>query len=213
MAANWARVEVPCGVHITICERGQCIRSQEQWAEIFGKNWNRSKVQRFFKLLQNASMIRTENAHKAIKLTVVNYNAYQDVRSDNAHKMSTKRAQDEHKMSTDNNTNNNNHYKQRTQDDQDMFASSEIKSSERKWQMEKFEDWAKALRSYNCKIGPDNWLAWDKLVSDHTLKAVLEASSATQADKRWPDNVEKALGPQLGSSAGLARRADGSILL
>jgi len=117
MACNWEEREVPCGTKVTICERGQCIRSQEQWAKLFGKNWDRSKVQRFFKLLKSANMIRTETAHKALKLTVINYSNYQDQRSDNERNLSTKRAQDEQKMSTENNYN---HYNK----DEEANASS-----------------------------------------------------------------------------------------
>lgn len=109
MAANWEPREVPCGTYVTKCDRGQFIRSQEQLAEMFG--WTRSKVQRFLKLLTNANMIRSETAHKANKITVVNYSTYQDMRSNNDQKMINRRSEDDQKMGTENHYNNINHNK------------------------------------------------------------------------------------------------------
>ena len=60
------------------CPRGQSLMSHQSWADKFGKNWNRAKVIRFFKLLQSDHMIVQENEHVTTRLTVCNYSKYQD---------------------------------------------------------------------------------------------------------------------------------------
>lgn len=216
MACNWERREIPCGTAVTICERGECIRSQEQWAKLFGKNWDRSKVQRFFKLLKSAHMIRTKVAHKALKLTVVNYDAYQDVRSHNERNVSATCAQDERNVSTENHYNNNNHSKQSEQDHHDFFTEPkepiEIDPSN-EWHAVKSNLWITELKSIGAKIGANNWQTWRVLVVENTLKKVIEASQAIKASERWPDKVEEQLGPQFGSSDGFKTDKNGDIIL
>ncbi len=60
------------------CQRGQSLLSLKSWAEKFGENWNKSKVRRFFTLLKKDSMIVLKSEHVTTRLTVCNYDAYQD---------------------------------------------------------------------------------------------------------------------------------------
>jgi len=60
------------------CERGQSILSLKSWAEIFGKEWSIQRVRTFFDLLKCDSMITIEGLHKTTRLTVCNYDSYQD---------------------------------------------------------------------------------------------------------------------------------------
>lgn len=62
------------------CKRGQSVRSLDSWAKYF--NWSKSKVNRFFLLLQKCSMIRLENVQKTTRLTICNYEIYQGERND-----------------------------------------------------------------------------------------------------------------------------------
>jgi len=63
------------------CNRGESLLSLDSWAEKFGKNWNKSKVRRFFKLLESDSMIVVKSEQKTTRLTVCNYETYQDERN------------------------------------------------------------------------------------------------------------------------------------
>lgn len=59
------------------CKRGQSVRSLETWA----KDWNVTKktVKDFFILLQKDSMLVYESIHISTRITVCNYDNYQDI--------------------------------------------------------------------------------------------------------------------------------------
>jgi hypothetical protein len=73
------------------CKRGESLLSLDSWAKSFGNNWNKSKVRRFFKLLENDSMIVSKSEHKTTRLTVCNYETYQDERNADETEMKRKR--------------------------------------------------------------------------------------------------------------------------
>jgi hypothetical protein len=61
------------------CERGQSLLSLQSWVEEFGiTRWTVQKVRTFFKLLQEDEMIKLEGMRKTTRLTVCNYDTYQD---------------------------------------------------------------------------------------------------------------------------------------
>ena len=82
------------------CGRGQSLFSLHTWVEEFGVNrWSIRKVRTFFKLLENDKMIVTEGMQKTTRLTVCNYESYQDVRQAND-KQTTSRRQTDDKQTT-----------------------------------------------------------------------------------------------------------------
>lgn len=58
------------------CNRGQCVKSLETWA----KDWRTTKktVRTFFLLLQKDSMVVLESVTVSTRITVCNYESYQD---------------------------------------------------------------------------------------------------------------------------------------
>lgn len=58
-------------------KRGESVKSLETWANRW--NWDKSQVRRFFKLLENDSMIKTKSDSKTTQITICNYDSYQDV--------------------------------------------------------------------------------------------------------------------------------------
>ncbi len=61
------------------CERGQSLLSLQSWVKEFGiTRWSVQKVRTFFKLLQEDKMIELEGMGKTTRLTVCNYDTYQD---------------------------------------------------------------------------------------------------------------------------------------
>jgi hypothetical protein len=68
------------------CNRGESLLSLDSWAKKFGKNWNKSKVRRFFACLESDSMVVTKSEHKTTRITVCNYELYQDERNANEQK-------------------------------------------------------------------------------------------------------------------------------
>ena len=82
------------------CDRGQSLLSLNSWVEEFGvSNWSIRKVRTFFKLLENDHMITTEGMQKTTRLTVCNYESYQDVRQAND-KQTTDRRQANDRQTT-----------------------------------------------------------------------------------------------------------------
>jgi len=60
------------------CGRGQSLNSISTWCNVLGKGWTTQKVRTFFKLLETDKMISTENMKKTTRLTVCNYDTYQN---------------------------------------------------------------------------------------------------------------------------------------
>jgi hypothetical protein len=58
------------------CDRGQCLLSLQSWAEKFV--WSIKQVRTFFYLLEKDEMIITEGLQYTTRLTVCNYDKYQD---------------------------------------------------------------------------------------------------------------------------------------
>lgn len=92
-------------------KRGQSLRSLDSWASRWG--WNKTAVRRFLNLLQNESMIVSENVTKTTRITVCKYDTYQGGR--NAEETVTKRRRNSNETVTtpnnnDNNVNNENKY-------------------------------------------------------------------------------------------------------
>lgn len=74
LEVNHAPNSVTVKFELFECKRGQSVRSLETWA----KDWrsDKSTVRRFFNLLQKDGMIVIENLKKTTRLTVCNYDSY-----------------------------------------------------------------------------------------------------------------------------------------
>jgi len=88
-----------------IVKRGESIKSLDTWA--YRWNWNKSKVRRFLKMLENDSMIVTKNERKTTRLTVCKYDNYQDKRNADETILKRKRNADETQVTPNNNDINN----------------------------------------------------------------------------------------------------------
>ena len=78
---NHESEKVRIGYEIYECNKGEKYYSLDTWAKIF--HWNKSKVRRFFILLQNDLMIELKSVQKTTHLIVCNYDTYQSMRNDN----------------------------------------------------------------------------------------------------------------------------------
>jgi len=103
---NHEKNKVNLGNLILTCNRGESLKSLDSWAKLFGKNWNKSKVRRFFKLLKNDLMIELKNEQKTTRLIVCKYDTYQETR--NASETQTKRKRNASETQTTPNKNDNN---------------------------------------------------------------------------------------------------------
>lgn len=83
ISANFAETTEVIGSQTVKVKRGQILRSYEEWA--FRWRWSKSGVSRFFRTLKDEKMITTENlkSAKTTRLTVLNYDTYQNIRNGN----------------------------------------------------------------------------------------------------------------------------------
>ena len=77
LTVNYSDTKVLIKGNLIECKRGQSVRSLETWA----KDWNVTKktVKEFFELLQKDSMLVYESIKISTRITVCNYDSYQDV--------------------------------------------------------------------------------------------------------------------------------------
>lgn len=88
------------------CGRGQSLLSYESWGKRW--NWSKSRVSRYLNFIQDMNMIRIENVKKTTRLTVCNYDSYQDSRNTGETQAKRKRNANETQVKPNNNDNNNN---------------------------------------------------------------------------------------------------------
>jgi hypothetical protein len=96
-----SKVEI-CGELIE-CNRGQSLLSLKSWSKFLGKGWTIQKVRTFFNLLKNDSMINIEGLHKTTRLTVCNYDIYQDMQQANNTQITSKQHADNTQITSNKN--------------------------------------------------------------------------------------------------------------
>lgn len=80
MSARWKEDEEQfvIGSRVITCGRGQVCYSLSTWSRRW--NWTKSATRRFFVLLEKLGQIDTENVTKTTRVSILNYEAYQNVR-------------------------------------------------------------------------------------------------------------------------------------
>jgi len=81
LEVNHSQQKVNLGNEIIVCECGESLNSLDTWGERW--RWTKSKVRRFFKLLEDDNMIVTKSERITTRLTVCNYGKYQVERNTN----------------------------------------------------------------------------------------------------------------------------------
>lgn len=89
LEANYTPSKVVIKGTIYECGRGEKLYSLDTWASRW--NTNKSKVRRFLNLLQNDSMIELKNETQTTRITICNYDDYQDKDNDSETQMKRKR--------------------------------------------------------------------------------------------------------------------------
>lgn len=163
MEVNHSDNMVNLGNQLIECKRGQSVMSLSSWAKRWGVT--KDKARNFFVLLEKDNMITRENVVKSTRITVCNYNSYQDV----SHASQT---QAKRKLNTNNNDNNENN----------LNRSNDVYSFENFWD------------DYDKKIGNKGKLSrlWDKLSDDDKLKikAYIPRYKAAKPDKQFRKNPQ-----------------------
>jgi len=75
---NYKEEKVNLGYEIFECKPGQSLYSMQTWASRW--RWSPSKVRRFLNLLKKDEMVLLENVQKSTRITIINWESYQDER-------------------------------------------------------------------------------------------------------------------------------------
>jgi len=110
---NHSEQKVNIGYDLFDCNRGQSVKSLQNWALHF--NVSKDTVRNFFTLLKKDNMIEVENLKKTTRITILNYDTYQA----NLHAKQTpskripyaKQTPSKRDLATNNNVNNDNNVK------------------------------------------------------------------------------------------------------
>lgn len=111
LEVNHADTKVLIKDSVLNVNRGESLNSLNTWVEKFGKNWNKSKVRRFFDLLEKCDMIQTKSETVTTRLIVCKYESYQGER--NASETQVKRKRNATETQVTPNKNENNEYNEK----------------------------------------------------------------------------------------------------
>ncbi len=122
------------------CNRGQSINSLGTWATAFGKGWTVAKVRTFFKTLQKDSMIELEGLRKTTRLTVCNYESYNNGEQRDNTEVTQRQHRDNNEVTTNNNVNNENNVNNANEEllKKPAKPTKKIVNSFKKWTTEEF---------------------------------------------------------------------------
>lgn len=132
MHARHDRATVRIGNILFDVGRGEQIRSLKTLAKEW--NWNRSRVRRFLKLLQQDNMIVTKSETQTTRISICNYDSYQNSRNANETDVKQLRNTSETVATTknkENNANNSNNYN-KTPPEQNSKLTNPVERDEEK---------------------------------------------------------------------------------
>lgn len=104
LMANHSDNKFQFGTEIVTVERGSFITSELKLMGNWG--WSKSKVRRFLKLLESDGMIVKKTDRKKTTITVVNYNIYNDMKTDERPKKDQSKTDERPKKDTNKNEKN-----------------------------------------------------------------------------------------------------------
>lgn len=94
LKANWQDAKVNVGFEIVQIKRGEFLTSQDQLSKIF--RWDRSTVRKFLYMIQRDNMCVLHTTKKYTKITVCNYESYQEVSPRAQHQNNIKATSEQH---------------------------------------------------------------------------------------------------------------------
>lgn len=104
LEVNHSTDKVLIGENLMNVKPGESLKSLDTWSRRW--NWNKSKVRRFLKLLENDNMIELKNERKTTRITICKYERYQVERNANETQVKRKRNASETQVTPDKNVKN-----------------------------------------------------------------------------------------------------------
>ena len=139
------------------CNRGQSLNSLATWTGLFGRGWTMQKTRTFLKLLKNDAMINMEGLRKTTRLTVCNYDSYQDEQHTNNTQTTHKQQGDNKEITTNKNDKNDKNKKIPEYKEFSEYVISNIPDIDKHYLELKYKSWVQN----NWKDGNDkpikNW--------------------------------------------------------
>ena len=168
------------------CGRGESLMSLSSWTKTFGKGWSIRKTRTFLELLKNDLMIKTEGCHKTTRLTVCNYDSYQDVRQANDKQTTSKRQANDKQTTT--NKNDKNYKNEKNYKEEDIIISDEIKKL--KEDFERFNNWLDTettfIRKIKTQMTEEQFIKLKKKYNSvQIMETVLSLENYKDATKRY----------------------------
>ena len=189
MTVNYEDKKVPIGYKLFLCKRGESLMSYNEWA----KRWKVSKsvVYNFFTMLKNDEMISIKNETVTIRLTVCNYDSYQD--NQNGNKTDEERIENasrthrERKAYTTKEREEKKELEERKEEDINI-VSSETKTNNEAF--EKFNKWLDSettfVRKIKKQITEEQFIKLKKTYnSTQIMKTILSLENYKEATKRY----------------------------
>jgi hypothetical protein len=115
LEVNHKTQKVLIGNDLISCRKGQSLKSLNTWAKQW--KWNKSKVRRFFTLLQKDNMIVSEGVQNTTRLSVINYEPYQNERNESETQVKRKCSTPDTPATPNNNDNNENNVNKKRKSD------------------------------------------------------------------------------------------------
>jgi len=145
LEVNHSKKTVAIGYNLFDCERGECIMSLKNWSE----RWNVSKtvVNNFLKMLEKDSMILIKSETVTTRITVCNYDTYQQSENGNKTQQKRNRNATETQQSTTKELKNDNNEKKYIYS---KFYDSEIKNADENYKL--FVSYLFGKNSLNKKL-------------------------------------------------------------
>ena len=197
--ANHKTAKILIGGNLVEVKRGEFISSRNKIAQATGMTEN--KIRKFLKLLEKDAMIIQKTTKQFTKITISNYDTYQDAAQTN-HQHTTNRAPTEHQQSTTNNNDKNeNNDKEKTDTSLDFYRkqyaliNTEIEKVEqggREWEWlskvrYNYGKFVKVLKGDDPEYGNgyedlfllDEQVGWEVfagLLRDHTFEEIISTS-------------------------------------
>ncbi len=188
MTVNYEDKKVPIGYKLFLCKRGESLMSYNEWA----KRWKVSKsvVYNFFTMLKNDEMISIKNETVTIRLTVCNYDSYQDNqngnKTDEERIKNASRTHQERKAYTTKEREEKKELEERKEED--IIISDEIKKL--KEDFERFNNWLDTettfIRKIKTQMTEEQFIKLKKKYNSVQIKdTVLSLENYKDAPKRY----------------------------
>ena len=189
MTVNYEDKKVPIGYKLFLCKRGESLMSYNEWA----KRWKVSKsvVYNFFTMLKNDEMISIKNETVTIRLTVCNYDSYQDNqngnKTDEERIKNASRTHQERKAYTTKEREEKKELEERKEEDINI-VSSETKTNNEAF--EKFNKWLDSettfVRKIKKQMTEEQFMELKKTYNSmQIIKTILSLENYKEATKRY----------------------------